>query len=179
MSRSKALPSLISRTNSGRLSADSRQFSLSMLKIRSDRLSCVPSRLTLTKISRTSASDFRSGLSPGRSSSMTDTLRMFGFFVRTSSNRARFMRSLSSSSSPRVTCCLIRFSSALRSLTPAANRSETLTKYFDPPFSDASGAPGPVFISACQQSNPSLSRNSKSYFSSDTSSDSRPLNTSK
>ena len=73
--------------------------SLSMLNIRSYRLSGVPSRLARTKISRTSASDLRSGLSLGRFSSMTETFRMLGFFVSTSSNLAILTPSLASSSS--------------------------------------------------------------------------------
>ena len=158
----------------------SRQFNFSMLKIRSDRLSGVPSRFTRTKISSTSASDLRSGLSPGKSSSITDTFKMLGFLVRTSSNRPIFSLNLASSSSLSATCSFIRLSRAFRSFTPAANRSPTLTRYLPAPSSGVpSVAARPESICFSQFSYPSLSRNSKSYFSSARSSESRPLSTSK
>src|ERR1700733_12225001 len=62
VSKSSEFPAFISRTKSGRACADSFHRNFKMLKIRSERLSGEPCRLIRTNISRTSASDFRSGL---------------------------------------------------------------------------------------------------------------------
>ena len=111
-------PRLIRSTNSGSASEDSFQFSFSMLKIRSERVSGIPCRLILTKISSTSASVFLSGFPGARSSSMTDKRRIFSSLVMTSSNRAKFVSTRRSSSSDRL------------SLFPSARRNFCLARTF-------------------------------------------------